>query len=471
MSDSENNRSATRVPPRLLFVRLLRLFMTITGVGSTLFGIVFLITTIAFAKKEEFFFRGELYGGIAFLVCGMALLTWVRRRLSNEIRSAALREADRDDVGLSVPPRTEVVGVSLIAVSLILPVLAGVVLLFVTSFGIALAISAATVLASSVLVAFDARSLGNVDLQGRQRESAGVLFLGMCLLWIIVYPFAFFRRQHFAGPNLGLVAVAVALFFGAGPFIGSVVIPPRLPSCSSSEVVQLLEQVIRSTHVNATLKSIDGHRELSFDSDASARHGECVAHTDSGDVLVNFLVEWQDRSKGLFQVRILPADLPSCTGPEVAELLDKVIRTTLVGGTLTSIDGHRELSYDRDAGVRHGASVAHTDAGNIDVQFVVEWQDRNKGVFQVRIPPAHLPSCTGPEVAELLEQVIRSTLVGAKLKSIDGHREISYDLAAGVRNGECLARTDAGEIPIKFIVEWQDRDKGLFQVRTVATPE
>ena len=71
----------------------------------------------------------------------------------------------------------------------------------------------------------------------------------------------------------------------------------------------------------------------------------------------------------------------------------------------------------------------------------------------------------------VLEQVVRSQPVGAATKSIDGHRELRFDPDANVRHGECIAHTETGDIPIHFIVEWQDREKGLFQVRTVATPE
>ncbi len=81
--------------------------------------------------------------------------------------------------------------------------------------------------------------------------------------------------------------------------------PVRLPSCTSAEVKQVLGQVIRATPVGATARSIDSHRELSYDRNANVRNGECVAHTDSGDVSVKFIVEWQNREKGLFQVRML----------------------------------------------------------------------------------------------------------------------------------------------------------------------
>ncbi len=362
------------------------------------------------------------------------------------------------------------VGLGLVIISLILPVAAVVPLLFVTSFHVALGIGAATVIVSSALVAIDASRLGKVDLKGRQRETAGVLFVGMCLLWIFVYPMAFFRRRDFASPNLGFVALFVAVFFVGGPFVGSLVIPVRLPSCSSKEVVQLLEQIIRSTPVGATAKSIDGHQELSYDSIANVRHGECVAHTDSGDIPVKFIVEWQDRKKNLFQVRLSEPQLPSCSSQDVVLLLEQIIRSNVVGATVKSIDGHQELNYDSSSSVRHGECVAHTDSGDIPVKFIVEWQDRKKNLFQVRLSEPQLPSCSSKDVVLLLEQIIRSTAVGATAKSIDAHRELSYDSSANVRHGECVAHTDSGDIPVKFIVEWRDREKNVFHVQILVSP-
>ncbi len=379
------------------------------------------------------------------------------------------------DVGANIestdPPAMPRSGLGLVSVALILPIISGVMLCFVASFPVALGISTAMVFTTAALVAIDASRLGKVDLKGRKRESAGLLFVGMLALWIVVYPLAFFRRSAFIAPNLGFVALLVAVFYVAAPFVASMLIPVRLPSCSSTEVVQLLEQVIRSTPVGAATKSIDGHRELSYDSTGNVRHGECVAHTDSGDIPVKFIVEWQDQKKGLFQVRLPEPELPSCNSREVVQLLEQVIRSTPVGAATKSIDGHRELSYDSTGNVRHGECVAHTDSGDMSVKFIVEWQDQKKGLFQVRLPEPELPSCNSREVVQLLEQVIRSTPVGAATKSIDGHRELSYDSTANVRHGECVAHTDSGDIPVKFIVEWQDRKKGLFQVQILASPD
>ena len=299
-----------------------------------------------------------------------------------------------DDV--AAPSKSSSTNLGIAILALVLPVLSGIFVLVgpslpLTSHVYSLLVNGiyiATVVVTAVLLSIDARQLGTVDHKGHTRESSVTLFIGMCLLWVVFYPLAFFWRKSFGGPHLGFVALIVTAFFVATPFI-PLLIPQALPSCSSTEVAQLLEQVLRQNVIGPNLKSVDGHREVSYDRDANVRHGECVAHTDVEDVPVKFDVEWQDRNKGLFQVRALLTELPSSTGPLVATLLEQILQKSLIGAKLKSIDGRRELSYDREANVRHCECVVHTDNGEkLQVKFAIEWQDRNKGLYQVRILPS-----------------------------------------------------------------------------------
>ncbi|MEM6469015.1 MAG: rhomboid family intramembrane serine protease [Planctomycetota bacterium] len=242
--------------------------------------------------------------------------------------------------------------------------------------------------------------------------------------------------------------------------------PPR---CTDPKVVRLLEQMIRSTPLSMKLRSIGSHRELSYDSDKAVRQGECVAHTDEGPVTVQFVVEWQDSSERRFQVRILPTKLPECTDPMVESLLEQILKSMHPGIELKGLHSHREILFDSDAGVRYGECVADTDAGKRSVRYVVE--DTKDGSYQVRIPPDELPSCTDAEVVKLLEQVIRDSHPGMNIQSIDGHRELDYDETADARHGECTAYTDAGQFTVNFIVEWQNRPKGIFQIQLVVLPQ
>jgi len=128
-----------------------------------------------------------------------------------------MSDVDAIHIESTDPPAMPRSGLGLVRVALILPIISGVLLCFVTSFPVALGISAVMVFTTAALVAIDASRLGKVDLKGRGRESAGLLFVGMLALWIVVYPLAFFRRRSFGGPNLGFLALVVAGFF-AGAF-------------------------------------------------------------------------------------------------------------------------------------------------------------------------------------------------------------------------------------------------------------
>jgi hypothetical protein len=82
-------------------------------------------------------------------------------------------------------------------------------------------------------------------------------------------------------------------------------LPPGLPSCTSGEVIGLVEQMIRSTPDGAAVTSIDGHREVNYDREANRRQGHCVVHARGDNVVVNYVVEWHDRATGQFAVEII----------------------------------------------------------------------------------------------------------------------------------------------------------------------
>ena len=348
-------------------------------------------------------------------------------------------------------------GVALAIAALLVPVVAGVGLCFVTSPTSAFAASGAAVLVSALLLAIDAKRLGRIDLLGRQRESAIVLFLGMLALWIVVYPLVYFRRRHFGGPHLGVPAIVVALFLPLAPVLHAVLMPRTLPTCTSRDVVQLLEQSVQSLPLPGPIVSIDSHREIGFDPVAQRRRGRCVVHTDGQDVTVEYVVQWIDRDSGQYSVQAVSTELPSATSREVVRLLEQVIRKTPLGAAATSIAGHREVKSDRDPDRRHGQCLGRIDGQDIVVDYVVEWIDRDSGQFAVRTVPGELPLCTNPVVVRLLEQVIRNAPIGPSVTSIDNHLDISFDREANRRRGQCVVHAGGEEIVVDYLVEWHDR--------------
>jgi hypothetical protein len=430
--------------------------------------------------------------------------------------------------------------------ALALPVLTGIALMFIADAIQAFVVSLASVIVSSILVAIDAHRLGSVDLKGRRPQHPGTLLLEMWLLWIVFYPYAFFRRRRFGRPNFAPAGiVAPVLMFGL-PIARWSLVPPGLPSCTSPQVMQVVAQVTRSAPHGDKIRSIDGYRQVSYDADAQRRQGQCVLHMEDGDLLVDYIVEWQDREQRRFQVRTAPAELPACTNKDVIAALERTLRALPVGAKARSIDGHHEVRYDRAWPCRYGQCVVHGDDGDFVVNYLVKWRDRWKGLsdvivlrdlpacdsgevidlvdatirktifgpraqsigghhevrydpvadrrygecvlklpdgeilmtyivewsdnsperrVQVRTFPAELPSCTSVEVIQILDKVIRELPAGCTAKSIDGHREVSYDRIAERRYGKCVLHTDAGEVEFDYLVEWQDHERGLFRVR------
>ena len=353
----------------------------------------------------------------------------------------------------------------LVGVALILPVLAGVAQCFITSLSLAYGLGFAMVLTTALLIAIDASQLGDTDPKGVRRESPVLLFFGMCALWIAVYPMAYFRRQRFCGPRLGVASLLSAALFLAIPFAAVFLIRPGLPACTSPEVARLMESLIRQMPLGATMPVIDGFREVSYDPAAEIRHGECIVHGRDGDLPVKFTVTWQDRDRAMFFVAIPPPELLECTSPMTRRLLEQTIQNAPFAAATRSTAGYRELRFDPVAQVRHGECTAHTDAGDVPVKFIVEWQDRTKGTVLVRLETPNLPACTSPMTKGLLESVIRNAPFSAVTQSTDGYREVRFDTVAQVRHGECIAHTDSGDVPVKFLIQWLDHDKGMILVR------
>jgi hypothetical protein len=88
-------------------------------------------------------------------------------------------------------------------------------------------------------------------------------------------------------------------------------------------------------------------------------------------------------------------------------------------------------------------------------------------VIRDKLHPA-LPRCTDSEVTRRVEELIYDESFPAQVQSIGGYREIEHDAVAGHRTGECKVRFAEGEITIRYVVEWQDREGGKAIVRTLS---
>jgi hypothetical protein len=287
-------------------------------------------------------------------------------------------------------------GETLAVLALLLPLAAqGLILAcHLDSVGIEVALSWGTVAVTALVLAVDAAFLGTTDLRGTQRSSPGALFFGMLLIWIICYPATFFRRRHFGRPNLGPLALLVAGFFVAVPFLHNYarfgIAGDGVPTCTSREVVSMVDDIIRKSDVGPSVLSISDHRELSHDPVNQIRKGQCLVRTQAETITVTYTVKVLDRRARTFQVEVDPLISeapPLCTDREVIALVERLIREGPDGHLLKSVAGHEEIRYDREKKTRHGRCRVTMQGWTGNVAYKVYWLDQQAGQFQVEIEP------------------------------------------------------------------------------------
>jgi len=287
-------------------------------------------------------------------------------------------------------------GETLAVFALLLPLVAqGVILAcHLDSVGINMALGYGTIAVTALLLAVDAAFMGTIDLHGTQRSSPVALFFGMLFLWIICYPVTFFRRRHFGRPNLGPLALLVAGFFVGAPLLHNFarfgVAGDGVPTCTSREVVAMVDGIIRQNPVGPSVRSISDYRETSHDPANQIRKGQCLVKTQTETITATFSVKMIDRRKGTFQVEvdpIIPEDPPFCTDRDVIAHLERVIRAGPNGHLLKSVAGHEEVRYDRANKSRHGRCRVTMQGWTGNVAYKVYWLDRKTGQFQVEIEP------------------------------------------------------------------------------------
>ncbi|HMF16250.1 MAG TPA: hypothetical protein VKE98_03545 [Gemmataceae bacterium] len=287
-------------------------------------------------------------------------------------------------------------GETLAVFALLLPVVVqGVILAcHFDSVGIGMALGYGTIAVTALLLAVDAAFMGTTDLHGTQRSSPVALFFGMLLLWIICYPVTFFRRRHFGRPNLGPLALLVAGFFVAVPLLHNFarfgIAGGGVPTCTSREVITMVDDIIRQSPVGPSVRSISDHRETSYDRVLQIRKGQCLVKTQTETITATFSVRTINPKNGTFQVDVdpvIPEDPPFCTDRDVIDHLERVIRAGPNGHLLKSVAGHEEVRYDRENKSRYGRCRVTMQGWTGNVVYKVYWVDRKTGMFQVDIEP------------------------------------------------------------------------------------
>jgi hypothetical protein len=284
-------------------------------------------------------------------------------------------------------------GDSLALLALVVPLVAqGLLLAYhFDSDAVVWVVRLGAVAVTALLLVADANRLGSIDQDGFPRGGAGLLFAGLILLWVVVYPVAYFRRRHFGRPNFGPLALLVALFFTAAPYVQHFmafgVFGSAPPTCISREVVAAVDELVRQSPGCPPVEAVSRHREILYDKAKKRRKGQCLVATSTETITVTYFVT-VDPVNGGFSVEVEPffaTDPPGCTDPAVIDQLNHLFRTEAKEHLVKSVTGHAEVRYDRDSKVRYGRCRVTAADWNGDVAYKVYWVDRKTGSFQVEI--------------------------------------------------------------------------------------
>ncbi len=255
---------------------------------------------------------GAPVGGLVGLVLG--LLLWRDdRALWRHVRDRWASTADADEPLPSFlrPPSELLAGLMLIV-----PLVTGVLIWQRQALRLdaqtVTALSCATVLGTALLGYADTRRWVFYFAESRPGEEPpvgpGWVYFGMLIIWVLFFPAYFLLRRRLGAATLIVPAlVGTAVFMG--PSLAPLFTEPDLPAATAPEVLATVKQALESIPQNVARQNELGHltvsdaEELSFDPQAQRRVGRAKLTTNRGAQVIFYTVEWQDRRKGMFQIR------------------------------------------------------------------------------------------------------------------------------------------------------------------------
>jgi hypothetical protein len=218
--------------------------------------------------------------------------------------------------GPSPAPRasSEAVAVVMLAI----PLIAGVLIwqgdsLHLTN-RVKLLLAFGTVLSTSLLGYLDARQLALRPRDATAADSLApvspaITFGGMLALWFLCYPIHFLARRRQGARNL-LVPALVATVVFLAPSVRAWLAGPGLPAVADPEVVALVRKVIQDSPDYQARKAEFGEVEVrepvevSFDPQQQRRVARARLVSKLGEQDIFYVVEWGDRGKGVWAVRV-----------------------------------------------------------------------------------------------------------------------------------------------------------------------
>jgi len=197
---------------------------------------------------------------------------------------------------------------------LVTPVVASLILFLVNlTENMQVILAWGTVCITGVLGFIDAKSLGMgspTDLKPTGKKHTGpiAIAIGIIGVWIIGFPLYFNSRKRFGSLNLLLPSILVtAVFLVTATFFT----PKNLPKVDAPEVTKVLRTLLREQVMKINPEFMDSVAtykpvEISFDSAKQQRVARVEIKSQLGTGVIYYLIEWNNRSKDLFWVKIIP---------------------------------------------------------------------------------------------------------------------------------------------------------------------
>lgn len=162
-------------------------------------------------------------------------------------------------------------------------------------------------------------------------------------------------------------------------------------------------------------------------------------------------------------------ELPSVDDAEVLSLVKQMLEDEPMMKPVTLMQPI-EISFDEALQKRVGRCTLDSKHGKEPVTYLIDWRDRNTGIWQVQLTD-RLPWVNTPEVLDQLRLVVEDDLFqkGGRIAlgaiTFRNPQQVSYDPVKQKRVGRAVRNTLNGDAPIFFVVEWHDAERKLFNVK------
>jgi hypothetical protein len=77
------------------------------------------------------------------------------------------------------------------------------------------------------------------------------------------------------------------------------------PSCASTEVMRMVEQMIKDSLAGIKVTGVKNYNQIGFDKESKTRWGVCTVHTPVETFPVNYKVQLVDEKNGSFRVALV----------------------------------------------------------------------------------------------------------------------------------------------------------------------